>query len=1091
MKAFVLAFKDTWSSASDEEYALLKRIDTKVYTRNRVMRILGSCKFKDRNRPLQRAQWHEPSMNAEDQEFLITNIAAPHARVGPIAKGSEEEKTDISRSGQNAKIRVEDAARLPQSVVDAVQALFFKQKYASQFEVKYDGKGMQFRLQRIQKGECDICSRVHDSDNAFLKVGSTGRVSFHCYRLTNAASVNIGRLDFNQYVDVLATRCVQPPCGILDADTTYSERYVKHEYRTSPCNTPFRATANQERARSLMVRAAAGAGKTEFLKAVVKANKGFKFMAVTCRRTLANALGTRLGFTNYQDIKESRIACDRLVIQAESLHRINTRYYGENMILILDEFSSLCEQMTSTSTMGHNHDYNNQILCEFIKGVSIVICLDADLTNRDVQLVKSLRNDVHVIHNTFKPQEGNRVVMYEKKSSLVSKIADLLHRGNRVYISSTLSAERTETLHRQLSQAGKSLTDDKDKRAISENINTIIASLDYFIHTPTISVGIDCNVEQCVDYVAGFFSTKSQVNVETCRQMMRRFRHVKSNTYLVHVDQTNNNQPTSAEAIHEWIKEQADVLMGDKKVEGLRAGIEYGGSFTLPVGFYNRLWTNTRELTLPERHAMSKHRLMAAYNIDDPSIITPKWVFFYDNDRQRRIYNNLCALSTGAMQDDPDYVKQKGQLSLAFSIENGYDIRVPHRLSESQYVLLKYAVDILTACGFSEPFSEDTVPVQALKNSIDLLWETSKDGLKYMRTTLGLKMSTSKNMTFKNKKGFLSDRVLYEVLGAKIISTNKQRTAFLHQDWPVVKRTKFHRTDIKPIQEVRKVKDFVQHRHGVIPVFFFLTVLFGTKCYTGPYRNVEKGVLILYMLLQGTTVSDMGEFLPKSTFHDITKSFFGSNKHALDMKLMSCLAEMCSSIKLRLLCSRSLNPEAFKHITLHLDGHDSRVAYRNADKASIYSYKLRKSGFRTQVCCDMNSMVVFVSQPAECRDFNDGTMLSKKTIDKKIHHLDCLALDGGYTLHLEDMIAASDTLTSANFCYPIRKRRGIELSEEENRYNAVFGSFRSKVESYFGDMQTTFTKFSHTVVNRVSDRSIFSLQYKLCCLLLNIKRMVT
>ncbi|KAI7815732.1 hypothetical protein BC939DRAFT_389308, partial [Gamsiella multidivaricata] len=64
---------------------------------------------------------------------------------------------------------------------------------------------------------------------------------------------------------------------------------------------------------------------------------------------------------------------------------------------------------------------------------------------------------------------------------------------------------------------------------------------------------------------------------------------------------------------------------------------------------------------------------------------------------------------------------------------------------------------------------------------------------------------------------------------------------------------------------------------------------------------------------------------------------------------------------------------------------------------------------------------------------------------------DCLALDGGYTLHLEGIIAASDTLTSSNFCYPIRKRKGIELTEEEIRYNAVFGSFRSKVESYFGD----------------------------------------
>ncbi|KAG0302512.1 hypothetical protein BGZ98_007437 [Dissophora globulifera] len=117
-------------------------------------------------------------------------------------------------------------------------------------------------------------------------------------------------------------------------------------------------------------------------------------------------------------------------------------------------------------------------------------------------------------------------------------------------------------------------------------------------------------------------------------------------------------------------------------------------------------------------------------------------------------------------------------------------------------------------------------------------------------------------------------------------------------------------------------------------------------------------------------------------------------------------------------------------------------------------------------------------------------MLSKMAIDKKIHHLDCLALDGGYTLHLEGIIAASDTLASSNFCYPVRKRRGIELTEEETRYNAVFGGFRSKVESFFGDMQTTFTKFSHTVVNRVADKSMFSLQYKLCFLLCNIKRMV-
>ncbi|KAF8958826.1 hypothetical protein BGZ46_001884 [Entomortierella lignicola] len=307
---------------------------------------------------------------------------------------------------------------------------------------------------------------------------------------------------------------------------------------------------------------------------------------------------------------------------------------------------------------------------------------------------------------------------------------------------------------------------------------------------------------------------------------------------------------------------------------------------------------------------------------------------------------------------------------------------------------------------------------------------------------------------------------------------------FLHQDWPIMSQSRFHRTELKRVENIKKAKDLVHHRLGIIPVFFFLTMIFGVKGYPGPYRNIEKGILILYMLLTGSSSSEMGEFMPRSSFHDVIKDFFGRETNALDEKLTTYLAEMCSNIKLRLLTSHNVNPEFFKHVTLHLDGHDSRVAYINADKPSMYSYKLKKSGFRTQVCCDINSMVVFVSQPAECRDFNDGTMLSKMAIEKKIHELDCIALDGGYTQFIEGIITNnSGGLKSSNFCCPVRKSKGIDLSEGEKKYNEMLGSFRSKIESYFGDMQTTFTKFNHTVVNRFSEKSTFSLQFKLCCLL--------
>ncbi|KAG0245908.1 hypothetical protein BG011_002632, partial [Mortierella polycephala] len=189
------------------------------------------------------------------------------------------------------------------------------------------------------------------------------------------------------------------------------------------------------------------------------------------------------------------------------------------------------------------------------------------------------------------------------------------------------------------------------------------------------------------------------------------------------------------------------------------------------------------------------------------------------------------------------------------------------------------------------------------------------------------------------------------------------------------------------------------------------------------------------------------------------------------------LSEMFSTLKSRHLAA-DRNPDPFKSVTLNLDGHDSRIIYPNADKASLYSYKLKKSGFRVQVCTDMNNMVLFVSAPAPCRDFNDGTMLLRIGVQNKIHNLDCVALDGGYSLFIGKLLDSADELQYENFSYPIRKMRGIALTEEEKAYNEIFGSFRSRIEGYFGEIQSTFTKFSHTVVNKVSEKDTFEVQYK-------------
>ena len=164
-----------------------------------------------------------------------------------------------------------------------------------------------------------------------------------------------------------------------------------------------------------------------FLEAVVKANKKMRFVTVAPRRTLAGAVEGRLGFTNYKD-NPGVIACDRTVVQAESLYRLDMKAYRQDTILILDEISSLIKQMCSDMTHGNRHDLNVQYFKRLIQRAARVICLDADLCSEEVETMKSLRSDFFVISNTFQRQKGDQVVLFESKGLLVAEALSIRYK---------------------------------------------------------------------------------------------------------------------------------------------------------------------------------------------------------------------------------------------------------------------------------------------------------------------------------------------------------------------------------------------------------------------------------------------------------------------------------------------------------------------------------------------------------------------------------------------------------------------------------------------------------------------------------------
>ncbi|KAF9898545.1 hypothetical protein BX616_003889, partial [Lobosporangium transversale] len=144
-------------------------------------------------------------------------------------------------------------------------------------------------------------------------------------------------------------------------------------------------------------------------------------------------------------------------ITDSGIYKLDLAYYIMDVVLILDEVSSNFGQMTSVTAMRGFHKVNNDILRDFVKVFKKVIALDAELTDRDVQIIKELRDDSHVIYNVFKPQEGHLVSFYENEASLKLKVINLVKSGKKMWIYIiyiTLKAEDTESLHTELKDMG-------------------------------------------------------------------------------------------------------------------------------------------------------------------------------------------------------------------------------------------------------------------------------------------------------------------------------------------------------------------------------------------------------------------------------------------------------------------------------------------------------------------------------------------------------------------------------------------------------------------------------------------------------------
>lgn len=316
---------------------------------------------------------------------------------------------------------------------------------------------------------------------------------------------------------------------------------------------------------------------------------------------------------------------------------------------------------------------------------------------------------------------------------------------------------------------------------------------------------------------------------------------------------------------------------------------------------------------------------------------------------------------------------------------------------------------------------------------------------------------------------------------------------FLNNNWPQMYNKFNHRTEIKDIKKISFIKNVLLKELGYIPVFYFLTVLYGNIEYPGPYKEIDKGLVLLYHIISGKPGCDMNKFIPYTTFYALYKKFWITNKNKLKNKVEKDISILFSNIKIRILSAKINNAETFKNITLIIDGHDGKIKYYNPIESNrtLYSYKLKGPGLRTQVVADMNEMIIFISKSEKCAKSNDGVMFLNMKLHNKIHKGDCLAMDGGYTLFIDKFkemsINEGYDFKDKNFVYPIRKEPGIKLTANELHANKVFGSFRSAIENQFSVLASKFDRFNNNSGTlQITDIDVYNIQFKTACLLKNI-----
>lgn len=322
------------------------------------------------------------------------------------------------------------------------------------------------------------------------------------------------------------------------------------------------------------IRSDLSTGKTKQLVKWLKTKKDKKILIITCKITLANDLFSCIDWVcMYNDSKTDISNADKLIIQAESLHRLKKKYD----IIIIDEDTSLRDQMFSLTTHKLNISVNHKMLKMQLKNAEKVILLDADISVPTLEFYHELCDfeHIHVYNNAVTKKNKPKVYfhMYDvylfaeklfselKKGKKIVFVTNGKKQGQNIlnYLSALFKGENLLMVdnvyyHSKYPFPSHEIEEDGIKRIYT--VKDDFVKYDLVMYSPTITQGVNFDIPNYFDALYGYYTNITN-NIFQFIQQTARARYLKENEYHLTVNIVINESEY-------WDKEKREKIPSDE-----------------------------------------------------------------------------------------------------------------------------------------------------------------------------------------------------------------------------------------------------------------------------------------------------------------------------------------------------------------------------------------------------------------------------------------------------------------------------------------------------------------------------------------------